>query len=132
MIIFYLWLAWCGLLLLGWLCVPLIARGAPGPLTNGLQVFVPAGVRDRVSSAELEALIAHERGHIAHGHVFSNFMRACLFMPRCRLRQEHQADDYACQRVPPEVLASALRKLSFNKTDWQRAARIERLHCRPL
>ncbi len=106
---------------------PYLLPQTAGPFTNGFQIVVPPGVEEKVTGDEMEAMLAHERGHIAHRHNLKNLLRVCVFIPRGAAlfkQQELEADDYAAERGHALALASALRKLSFNDFDWYRAARL--------
>jgi len=121
------WLAWCALCLGSMLLVPLIAPSHTAS-TNGLVIVVPFEVRKKLTAAELEAIVAHERGHRARLHVVKNLLRACCFMkhtPERAAAQEIEADDYAAERTDPAMLASALRKLSSHPFDLYRAERLD-------
>lgn len=126
------WALWAAFNVVLLACTPyLLENKATGPFTNGFKIVVPPGVAEKVTPEEMEALLCHERGHIAHRHNVFNLMRSCLLIPRsARLhqRQELEADDYAAVRGHAKALASALYKLSANDFDWYRAARLRKLY----
>jgi len=99
------------------------------PCFTGFAIVIPAWVREALTELELAAIVAHEQGHRAHRHVWMNFAAVCVFTPSGparRLRQEHEADDYAATRGHAAALASALVKLSTHPNDLERAARLLR------
>lgn len=109
---------------------PYLIKHTAGPFTNGLKIVIPPTLADRVSPNEMQAMLSHERGHIAHRHNLKNLLLVCVFIPRGAAmyqRQELEADDYAADRGHALALASALRKLSFNDFDWYRAARLSQI-----
>lgn len=122
------WLAWAVWNVALILLVPRIGRSKAGAFTNGAEVVIAPAVAAVLTADELAAVIAHERGHIAHRHAWKNLARACMFIPRSRLvraRQEIEADDYAALAADPGALASALRKLSTHPFDMARARRLD-------
>lgn len=99
------------------------------PCFTGFAIVIPAWVVGALNASELEAITAHEQGHKAHWHPWKNFAAVCLFTPTSpatRLRQEHEADDYAAARGHGIALASALVRLSTHPNDIERAARLLR------
>lgn len=124
----YAWLAWCGLNLAAQVATPWLYRPRDNCYTNGLVVFVGEDVAAMLTPAELEAVVAHERGHMALGHPWRNLARSCAFMRRDAGRDwadELEADDYAAARGHGPALASALRKLRpFSTRDRGRARRL--------
>ncbi len=126
-----LWLAWCALLVLGVVLVPLVHRPTGNAYTNGLVIWVCPTLREKLTPRELAAILEHERGHRRHGHAWLNLARACVFLKMNRgleLRLEHQADDYAAARGYAVPLAGALRKLSPRTRDIGRGARLLDAH----
>ncbi len=123
------WLAWCVGNALVLLCVPLFYRPQRNAYTNGFVVVIGPYLEILLSPAELVAIVAHERGHIAHRHNFRNLARAFVFLrtgPARKLRQEYEADDYAAARGHGPALASALRRMApFSSEDRARAKRLE-------
>lgn len=127
--ILVLWALWVVLNVALLVASPYLIDHTDGPFTNGLKIVIPAGLADRVSPNEMQAMLSHERGHIAHRHNLKNLARVCIFIPRGAAlyqRQELEADDYAAVRGHANALASALRTLSFNDFDWYRAARLSK------
>jgi hypothetical protein len=119
------WLLWVALqvllLLVGPLFAPMLGLGA---CTNGIWITIPGHVREILTPEELEAVIAHERGHRYRLHALENLVLACFFIRRSPARaweQELQADEYAADMGHAKALASALRKLSCNSQDLLRA-----------
>ena len=122
------WLAWVAWNVALILLVPRIAKSKAGAFTNGVHVVVAPVVAELLTPAELAAVVAHERGHVAHRHAWKNLALACLLIPRwqqLRVRQEIEADDYAALAADPGALASALRKLSAHPFDMARARRLD-------
>lgn len=120
------WLAWCLLNVALFFAGPFIP-GA-GICTNGLVTVFPRHLKDILSAEQQAALLAHEKGHAVHRHALKNACRNMLFLFRTKeqaLRQEHEADDYAAALGHGPALASALRVLSCNYFDRQRAARLD-------
>lgn len=116
---------WVGLHVVALLLAPLFVTTAS---TNGLFVVIPRDVRDALTEREVEAVRAHEQGHIARLHAWRNLARSCLLMRRSLAtarRQELEADDYAAARGHARLLASALRKLSAHPFDIERAERLD-------
>jgi Zn-dependent protease with chaperone function len=106
-----------------------LAPAPDAPSFNGFRIRVPRRVRDALAPEELEAVLAHERGHRARLHVWKNFALVCAFSRQSRagrLRQEHEADDHAAALGHGPALASALRKIGGSREDFERAARLER------
>lgn len=121
------WIAWClfniGLLLAG----PYLLGGIT-PATNGLWIVFPKAVSARLTAEQQAAFVAHERGHMAHGHALKNLLRACLFLRRpthMAMLQEIQADDYAAARGHGPALASGLRAIGTEAFDFYRASRLD-------
>jgi Zn-dependent protease with chaperone function len=129
-----LWALWALANLALLLGSPHLVKHASGPFTNGFKIVVPEGLSDRVTPEEMDAMLCHERGHIAHRHSIQNLFLSCLLIPRSRKRfeaQELEADDYAASRGHGPALASSLRKLSSNDFDWFRAARLTKAASQP-
>ncbi len=120
--IFTFWLLWC----LSNLAIMFFV--APrGPAFTGFRIVMPEYLKQILSKAEYDAILAHEQGHKHHRHVWENYARACFFhftSKGRRREQEMEADDYAANRGHAVALASALRKLSMNKFDHLRARRL--------
>lgn len=119
-----LWVAWifCNIVVF-FLCVWLVRHDVPS--FNGFWVHIPDRFMLRLSNAELIAVIMHEHGHRAMGHVWLNLLRLCVFVPvtaRQRALQELEADDYV---TDPGSLASAIKKTSTHPFDLLRASRLE-------
>lgn len=122
------WLLWVALqvllLLVGPLFAPMLGLGA---CTNGIWITIPGHVREILTPEELEAVIAHERGHRYRLHALENLVLACFFIRRSPERawqQELEADDHAADMGHAKALASALRKLSRHPNDNERAWRL--------
>lgn len=133
-ILISIWALWAALNLALLLATPYLIQEANGPFTNGFKIVVPEGIADRVTPEELEAMLSHERGHIAHRHAIKNLFRSSLLIPRSRAlyeRQEFEADDYAVARGHGPALASAIRKLSSNAFDHYRASRLTKAATQP-
>jgi hypothetical protein len=112
-----------------WLLSPILMRGSWGAFTNGLVIVVPDTVRALLTPEQLDAVIAHERGHQAHLHAIRNLAMACCFLRRSAERferQEIEADDYAAARGHAMALATALCRLSTDPFDHERALRLAR------
>jgi len=127
--VLYLWALWVASNVALFVAIPYLIEHT-GPFTNGLTIVVPDGLAEKVTSQELQAMLAHEQGHIAHRHNFKNLLRTCCFIPRgaeLYKQQELEADDYAAARGHARALATALMALSFNDFDWYRAARLSRI-----
>lgn len=83
---------------------------------------------------ELEAVLAHERGHIKLNHMRENFLVSVLIpfvLPFRRYRREAQeieADDYAVSLCGHLPLARALLKISDDPFDIYRAQRLMETH----
>lgn len=95
------------------------------------RIYVTDNVKRRLTSREYDAVIAHELGHIAYGHIWQNLLLA-IFVPLYRpaklsLKQELQADSFAVHRGYAGDLASALRKLSTSPVDSLRADLLEKV-----
>lgn len=123
------WLAWCALRVVVQVLVPLFYRPNRNAYTNGLVVYVGPSLRAGLAADELEAVVAHERGHMAHGHAWRNLARSCLFLRSSEARdylQECQADDYAAARGHADALSRAIRKVSPSTVDRRRAGRLDR------
>lgn len=132
--VYVVWLAWAVF------NVVLIAATTRRASRHGIDVYVTGLFRPRIyispdvieklTPAEVDAVMAHEFGHIVHGHLLKNLVMA-IFMPMYRgamiaVRQELEADRYAMSQGKGAALASALRKLSRHEFDLLRAAMIER------
>jgi hypothetical protein len=118
-----LWLLWIAAHL-----VMMASMRPRWPTYNGFRIYVPPRFVIRLTSAELEAVIAHEIGHQRLGHVWENFARICIFSKTSDGRlmaQELEADDFATLLLRGDVLASALRKISTHPFDLWRAARLD-------
>lgn len=125
-----LWALWIVANVVLLLASPYLVKDAAGPFTNGLRIVIPEGLAAKVTPNEMAAMLVHEIGHNAHHHSLKNLARSCCFIPRgadLMREQEIEADDFAAAHADPAALASALRKVSFNNFDWQRAARLSRI-----
>lgn len=128
------WLWWAGGNLALMLLAPTVVGVRAGVWTNGLKIFVTDSMRLHLTPEQLEAVIAHERGHIVKLHAWRNWLRRCLFLRHSRERlerQELEADDYAAAHADPLALAAALRILSVHSFDLYRAARLEMGYAQP-
>lgn len=129
------WLGWSGFNLL--LIVVAGNYGASDPLLamHVRGVFHPTiharpGLERQVTSVEYSALMLHELGHIALGHLWRNAMMAVVFpwWPRSQRvaeQQELDADRYVLRFGNGKALASALRSLSLHPFDLRRAEILE-------
>lgn len=123
------WLAWCALRVVAQVLAPLFYRPNRNAYTNGLVVYVGPSLRAGLAADELAAVVAHERGHLAHGHAWRNLARSCLFLRSSEARdflQECEADDYAAARGHADALSRALRRVSPSTVDRRRAGRLDR------
>jgi len=126
-LVLYAWGAWCLLQVTMLLVMPPIAHAFGFAATNGLTIVIPDSVRAQLTSEELAAVLAHERGHIHHLHAIENLVLACCFVGRSTKRahvQELEADDYAAQLGHAAALAIAISKLSQHPLDQLRARRL--------
>lgn len=124
------WACWIAINAAMMLGAPLIIREPRSAYTNGFRIIVPAYWRVLLTEAELDAIVAHERGHLAKWHPWRNLIRVCCLLPRSiylHRRQEFEADDYAATHADAKALARALRKLSSDPFDSLRAGRLESL-----
>ncbi|TNC78272.1 hypothetical protein FHI69_02960 [Janthinobacterium lividum] len=124
-----IWGVWVALNLL---MVALVATVLPVHQVHfdGFRARLPASLPALLEPAEITAVVAHERGHGHHWHIWINLLLRCLLLapgPQLRRRQELEADDYAVARGHGANLASALRKLSSHPDDVSRAERLERM-----
>lgn len=116
---------------LGWVAAHLVLMASSRsrwPTYNGFVIHVPSQLVGQLTTAELEAVIAHEIGHRRLGHVWENFAWVCVFSRPSEKRlmmQELEADDFATLLLRGDVLASALRKISDHPFDHWRAARLD-------
>jgi Zn-dependent protease with chaperone function len=120
------WAAWCVFVAIVTLAGPYLVPHTTA-MTNGLWVVFPEAVRARLTQEQQAAVIAHERGHIARGHIFINMVRAFIFLRlplHMAILQELQADDYAAARGHGPALASALRAIGTEAFDFYRASRL--------
>lgn len=94
------------------------------------RICVSEQVKARLTEREYDAVVAHELGHIVHGHIWKNFLLAvalpCYRSKKLVVQQELQADAFAVQRGYAIELARALRKLSAHPFDMARADRLLR------
>lgn len=118
---------------------------------RGGRIVVSSGALGQLTTAEIGAVIAHERAHLSGRH---HDLVACLyacstlvpFLPVARRAPfavgcllERLADDKACRRQSPHVLAAALRTMSpcqtplaaLSITGGSTASRIHRLASEP-
>src|SRR5690606_9085903 len=102
-------------------------------------IVISSGLTDRLSPAELRAIIEHERAHLRGRHDLATRLAAlsCACLPAVLASQElHRAtqllteliaDDAAARRCGRDVTASALAKLSAAAGDQLMLLRAERL-----
>jgi len=91
------WLAWCAAQLALMLVTSYVMRPNV-PCFTGFAIVVPPWAIEALSLLELEAIIAHERGHRRCLHVWTNFALTCAFLrpsPALRAEQEIEADEFA-------------------------------------
>ena len=91
------WLAWCAAQL-GLMLVTSYVMRPNVPCFTGFTIVVPPWAREALSPLELAAIMAHERGHRRHLHVWTNFALTCAFLrpsPALRAEQEREADEFA-------------------------------------
>jgi Zn-dependent protease with chaperone function len=122
------WGVWCLLQVALLLVVPPVAHAFGFAVTNGLTIVIPDRVRAQLTPEELDAVLAHERGHIHHLHAIENLALACIFLsrtPQRALQQELEADDFAAQQGHAAALARAIGKLSNHPVDQLRARRLQ-------
>lgn len=117
---------------------------SPRPLACGLrgrtaEIVVSSGLTDRLSPAELRAIIEHERAHLRGRHDLATRLAAlsCACLPSLIASRElHRAtqllieliaDDAAARHCGRTVTASALTKLSVAANDQLFLLRAERL-----
>jgi Zn-dependent protease with chaperone function len=108
-------------------------RGQPAYVTGLFppKIFLAVGVEKVLTVREQEALIAHELGHVVHGHIWINLLRVFIFWfpsQKVRIAQEIQADEFAQARGYALELAEALHKLSNSPLDDIRAEILIRAH----
>lgn len=124
------WAAWSGfnLLVACWLRRWALPPYAPAYVVGVLrpQIRLAWWLPRVLSQPEIDAIAAHEQGHLACGHLRRNALRAVLvpFWPRSEReaeRQEAQADLWAARHGHGLALAAALRKLSTDPVDVRRA-----------
>lgn len=124
--ILYLWGAWIGFNVLMVLLSGVILRPAQ-PCCNGIVIMIPSWLAQVLTESELEAVKAHERGHLRYLHVWKNLLCRFVFMTPSqtkRLHQEFEADDYAAAQGCGFHLAVAIRKLSKHPDDVLRSERL--------
>jgi Zn-dependent protease with chaperone function len=98
--------------------------------TTGLfppKIFIAEELASKLTERQQQALIAHELGHVARGHVWINLLKVCVFWfpsKETRRQQEFQADDFAFSRGYGLDLAEALAKLSKHPFDVERVRRL--------
>lgn len=112
----------------------------PGAYVTGLwrnqRIVIDKNLDDLLTTAELQAIIAHENGHIANNHLGENLLVAILipfvlpFREERRQAQELEADDWAVTNInrlgyAASALSSAIRKLSKHPFDLYRAQRLD-------
>ncbi len=122
-----LWAAWALLNL----ALALGVLPSDMPHATGLRVHVPERLHWILTDEEFNAIKAHERGHLHHGHVWRNFRGACILRfpsPLRRFCDELEADRFAADEGRGAALAAALRKLSAHPHDLARAQRLDLLH----
>lgn len=116
------WAVWAALHVAVWLVVSPIGPGVvmvDNPhrtaFTWGGAVYVTTGLVSALDPDELAAVIAHERGHIAHRHSLQRLALAILLpgVPCGWLARRHEleADAYAARCCGVAAVASALHKL---------------------
>lgn len=129
-IVGWAWVGWAGLNLLLFLATAAFVRPNQ-PCFNGFRIVMPAWTRRVLTPEEYAAVVAHERGHRRHMHVWANLLLTCCCMQASserRLRQEWQADDYAARQGHAAALATALEKVSKHPIDRRRAARLRYMY----
>ncbi len=122
------WGLWVMLNMALMISVPYLPARESRAFTNGISIVIPAWMSQRLSTDELAAVVAHERGHIAHLHAWKNLTRICFFRPTTQLlrcMQELEADDYAADHGHARALATALRILSNDPFVEFRARRLD-------
>jgi hypothetical protein len=114
----FIWIfATCGIFALG-----LLFAEYPVPTFDGFRIHIPEAYRQH-PKRELDAVIEHELGHKAHGHVWENLISLCLLNPTScsrRVEQELEADDWV---KDSRALADFLRR-SEHPFDHYRASRL--------
>jgi len=98
------------------------------PSITGNRIWIPPELKFKLTETEIAAVYLHECGHRNRGHIWKNFLQVCFFMrpsAEVRRQQEFEADDFAASRGYGKPLASALRKLSIDPFDQQRADRLD-------
>ncbi|MDQ6837079.1 MAG: M56 family metallopeptidase [Actinomycetota bacterium] len=103
-------------------CDELFALSVPGTLS---QVVVSRGLSTTLAPAELAAVVAHERSHLAHGHHHYLLLVAVVsgafgFVPgvrrsvsTLRVALERWADEDAAERNERRCVAAALARASY-------------------
>jgi len=103
-------------------CDELFALSVPGNLS---QVVVSRGLSTALAPAELAAVVAHERSHLAHGHhhyllLVAVVSGAFAFVPgvrrsvsTLRVALERWADEDAAERNERRCVAAALARASY-------------------
>lgn len=92
----------------------------------------------RLTPTEQDAVLAHERGHIAHRHAWKRiwwfvtlraFFKTQEFFDECR-KHEKEADRYAVERGHRAGLVSVLFRLQLHVKSPELEDRLENLHVR--
>lgn len=107
-------------------------RLGPAALNLGSKnyVFIPEGVFERCDKEEIDAIVAHEEGHIKHGDAFLStvipFLSLFLLTGRNIIfsildfrEREFRADEYAGEKVGTDTLTRAIRKSGDLNPDKQ-------------
>lgn len=124
------WVAWGSVNVVALILAALILRPNQ-PCFNGFRILIPVCLGKVLTPAEVAAVIAHERGHRRHLHIWVNLVLTCCFVSISaarRRRLEFEADDYAARGGHAQALASALDKMSAHPFDVERAARLRTLY----
>ncbi|MES3022753.1 MAG: hypothetical protein V4857_14330 [Pseudomonadota bacterium] len=121
------WAVWVAFVVTSYLLGVLFMERQRAPCCDGMRVHIPDWVPFMLTSSELAAVVAHERGHMHYMHVWTNLALLCVFVwpsKERRRAQEWQADDYAARAGHAKALASAILKLGCHPDDVARADRL--------
>jgi len=101
-----------------------------GALTLGTKnlIFVSRGYLDYLDEDEIEALLAHEDGHIHHKDsaiaIAGSYLSPLLFIPKNVIfilldfmGREFKADKFACDNTSPEQVLSLISKLQHKSAE---------------